>query len=126
MSAGADACGHLRRYDRVDRARAGRVWAEAYEAAAQKRSGPGVRVRVLYMISGLVLPVWQEVKRVLAAQPRPAERRLSVIRLETTGALVSTKNYCRYTWPWRSLLWCSNVKARHEHQDFCIQISQSF
>lgn len=86
MPAGADVCGHLRRYDRVDRARAGRVWADAYEAAAQKRSGPGVRVRVLYLISGLVLPVWQEVKRVLAAQPRPAERRLSVIRLETTGA----------------------------------------
>ncbi|BDA46474.1 Protein strawberry notch homolog 1 [Coccomyxa sp. Obi] len=73
------------KYERLDRLRAGRVWAEAYEAAAQKRSGPGVRVRMLYLISGLVLPVWQEVKRVLAAQPRPAERRLSVIRLETTG-----------------------------------------
>lgn len=76
----------MRRYDRVDRARAGRVWAEAYEASAQKRTGAGARVRVLYLVSGLVLPVWQEVKRVLAAQPRPAERRLSVIRLETTGA----------------------------------------
>ncbi len=86
MPAGAEACAHMRRYDRVDRARAGRVWAEAYEASAQKRTGAGARVRVLYLVSGLVLPVWQEVKRVLAAQPRPAERRLSVIRLETTGA----------------------------------------
>lgn len=89
-----DGCRHLHRrvrahacrYERVDRARAGRVWSEAFEAAAQKRSGAGVRVRVLYLVSGLVLPVWQEVKRVLAAQPRPADRRLSVIRLETSGA----------------------------------------
>ena len=33
-----------------------------------------------------MLPVWQEVKRVLAAQQRPVDRRLHVIRLETTGA----------------------------------------
>jgi hypothetical protein len=70
----------------VDRQRASRVWSDAFETAAQKRPGVGARVRTLYLISGLVLPVWQEVKRVLAAQPRPIDRRLHVIRLETTGA----------------------------------------
>lgn len=62
---------------------------EAYESAAEKRSGAGARIQTLYLISGLVLPVWQEVKRVLAAQSRPVDRRLHVIRLETTGGALS-------------------------------------
>jgi hypothetical protein len=70
----------------VARPRAERLWAEAFEAAALRRRGPGARVRSLLLVSGLVLPVWQEVKRVLAGQPRAADRRLHVIRLETTGA----------------------------------------
>ena len=74
------------RYKRLDRARAGKAWSEAYESAAQRRTGTGVRIQTLYLVSGLVLPVWQEVKRVLAAQQRPIDRRLHVIRLETTGA----------------------------------------
>lgn len=58
---------------------------------------------MLYLISGLVLPVWQEVKRVLAAQPRPAERRLSVIRLETTGVpLAISCMFCHHFSPLRS------------------------
>lgn len=76
------------RYKRLDRAQAGKAWAEAYESAAQKRTGPGARIQTLYLVSGLVLPVWQEVKRVLAAQQRPIDRRLHVIRLETTGCLL--------------------------------------
>jgi len=62
---------------------------EAYESAAERRSGTGARIQTLYLISGLVLPVWQEVKRVLAAQSRPVDRRLHVIRLETTGGALS-------------------------------------
>lgn len=94
---------HGCRYERVDRKRASRVWSDAFEAAAQKRSGLGVRVRTLFLVSGLVLPVWQEVKRVLAAQTRPIDRRLHVIRLETTGE--------------KLFAWCCSLVRNYKLQD---------
>ena len=62
----------------------------------------GARIQTLYLVSGLVLPVWQEVKRVLAAQQRPVDRRLHVIRLETTGVRASIAEapcLCYERWP---------------------------
>lgn len=85
----------------MGRGRAERAWTEAHEAAAARRGRAGARVQELHLVSGLVLPVWQEVKRVLAGQPRPTDRRLRVIRLETTGALrIRPRAPCRRHRPW--------------------------
>ncbi len=46
----------------------------------------GWRVRELVLIGGLVLPIWGMVERALVKQHRPADRRMHVLRLHTTGS----------------------------------------
>jgi len=43
-------------------------------------------VRELVLIGGLVLPIWGMVERALVKQHRPADRRMHVLRLHTTGS----------------------------------------
>ena len=59
------------------------MWQEAYSESG--KYGFGHRLRELHLLSGLVLPIWPELERILKQQSRVVERRLNVVRLETTG-----------------------------------------
>ncbi|KAL3149047.1 hypothetical protein ABBQ32_001892 [Trebouxia sp. C0010 RCD-2024] len=78
------------RYVKLAAAEAEVLWQHQYEAAAQK-SEKGVggkggwRVRELVLIGGLVLPIWGLVEQALVKQQRPIDRRMHVLRLQTTG-----------------------------------------
>ena len=66
------------------------LWQHQYQAAAQKSEKGlggkgGWRVRELVLIGGLVLPIWGLVEQALVKQQRPIDRRMHVLRLQTTG-----------------------------------------
>ena len=68
-------------------------WQHHFEAAAQKsekgsNAKTGWRVRELVLIGGLVLPIWGMVEQALVKQPRPTDRRMHVLRLQTTGGFL--------------------------------------
>jgi hypothetical protein len=75
---------------RVAAAEARQRWVEAYDAGgAAPGSGAfrlGARKRHMLILTGLVLPVWEVVEAALARQSRAADRRLRVLRIQTTGA----------------------------------------
>ena len=78
------------RYVKVDPSEAELQWQHQYAATKDKpEKGVGAkggwRVRELVLIGGLVLPIWGMVERALVKQHRPADRRMHVIRLQTTG-----------------------------------------
>lgn len=83
-------CAAVCRYVKLAPAEAEVLWQHQYEAAAQK-SEKGVggkggwRVRELVLIGGLVLPIWGLVEQALVKQQRPTDRRMHVLRLQTTG-----------------------------------------
>lgn len=83
----------LCRYIKLDLAEAEAQWQQQYEAAAHKSeqgSGGkgGWRFRELVLIGGLVLPIWGMVEQALVKQHRPTDRRMHVLRLQTTGVLL--------------------------------------
>ena len=59
------------------------MWRDTYSES--DKFGFGHRLRELHILSGLVLPIWPEVEKVLKQQSRVYERRLNVVRIETTG-----------------------------------------
>ena len=74
-----------RRYRPVNDLVARQLWEESHRES-NRRHGTGARLRELHLISGLVLPIWPEIEKCLQRQLKPSERRLNVIRLETSGA----------------------------------------
>lgn len=68
-------------------------WTHQYESTAEKKNDKGSstkagwRVRELVLIGGLVLPIWGMVEQALVKQHRPTDRRMHVLRLQTTGWL---------------------------------------
>ena len=81
------------RYVKLTPADAEEQWQHQFEAAAQKSekgsNAKGAwRVRELVLIGGLVLPIWGMVEQALVKQHRPTDRRMHVLRLQTTGGLV--------------------------------------
>ena len=85
----------LRRYAKLAPAEAEAQWKHQYESTAEKKndkgssSKAGWRVRELVLIGGLVLPIWGMVEQALVKQHRPTDRRMHVLRLQTTGWLAS-------------------------------------
>ena len=78
------------RYVKLTAAEAEAQWQHQFEAAAQKsekgsNAKGGWRVRELVLIGGLVLPIWGMVEQALVKQHRPTDRRMHVLRLQTTG-----------------------------------------
>ena len=73
------------RYKKVNDEMAYQMWHELYSES--NKFGFGHRLRELQILSGLVLPIWPEVEKVLKQQSRVYERRLNVVRIETTGML---------------------------------------
>ena len=83
-------CAVLCRYVKLAPAEAEALWQHQYQAAAQKSEKGlggkgGWRVRELVLIGGLVLPIWGLVEQALVKQQRPIDRRMHVLRLQTTG-----------------------------------------
>ena len=81
----------LCRYVKLAAADAEAQWQRQYEAAAEKSekgssAKAGWRVRELVLIGGLVLPIWGMVEQALVKQHRPTDRRMHVLRLQTTGS----------------------------------------
>lgn len=74
----------------MDAAAAQKQWEETYEGAGRRRgagaAGVGARLRRIVLLGGLVLPVWDAVQAALEQQTRASDRKLSVLRLQTTGA----------------------------------------
>ena len=65
------------------------MWERAYEeagAARRETAAGGGRRRRVHLLTGLVLPVWEAVQSALADLHRASDRRLRVLRLQTTGA----------------------------------------
>ncbi|KAK9819870.1 hypothetical protein WJX72_003467 [[Myrmecia] bisecta] len=78
----------LGRHVKLPEADARRLWALAYEQAGRRADGSakaGSRVRELLVIGGLVLPVWEVVEKALVKQQRVIDRKMQVMRLQTTG-----------------------------------------
>ncbi len=77
------------RYTRLSAAEAQPLWERAYEEAAaanrKETAAGGGRRRRVHMLTGLVLPVWEAVQSALADLHRASDRRLRVLRLQTTG-----------------------------------------
>lgn len=78
------------RYVRVHPSEAEVQWQHQYTASGGKPdrgvgARGGWRVRELVLIGGLVLPIWGMVEHALVKQHRPADRRMHVLRLQTTG-----------------------------------------
>ncbi len=71
------------------------MWDKAYEDAGKTQGrvganfGLNMRSRRIALLAGLVLPVWQVVEGALSLQARNADRRLKVLRLQTTGVLLN-------------------------------------
>lgn len=89
------------RYVRLALPDAQAQWQQQYEAASQrseKGSGGkgGWRVRELVLIGGLVLPIWGMVEQALVKQQRPTDRRMHVLRLQTTGWSSSSAGEANY------------------------------
>lgn len=79
------------RYVRVHPLEAEVQWQHQYASSGNTpERGAGARVgwqvRELVLIGGLVLPIWGMVERALVKQHRPADRRMHVLRLHTTGS----------------------------------------
>lgn len=72
------------RYVKLPLGQAAGLWTERHAAAGQV-SGPGSRCRTLFIIGGLVLPLWSVLERILNRQTRVADRKLAIIRLQLTG-----------------------------------------
>ena len=53
-----------------------------------------MRQRRIALLAGLVLPVWQVVEGALSLQARTVDRRLKVIRLQTTGVATPLLQDC--------------------------------
>lgn len=71
----------------MEAAAAQRLWEATYaDAGRQHSGGAGARLRRISLLGGLVLPVWDAVQVALDQQMRPSDRKLSVLRLQTTGA----------------------------------------
>lgn len=87
----------LCRYQNVASLVARQLWEEAH-LESERQQGVGSRLRELQLLSGLVLPIWPEVEMCLSQEVRASQRRLNVMRLETTGeALTAGKGFrgCR-------------------------------
>lgn len=82
-----------RRYVKLDVAEAEPLWQQQFNAAGERQDngfgGSGWRVREIVLVGGLVLPIWGMVERALVRQQRPADRRMTVLRLQTTGKACS-------------------------------------
>lgn len=86
------------RYQRVEPSEAEAQWQHQYSVSGDKPergvSARGSwRVRELVLIGGLVLPIWGMVERALVKQHRPADRRMHVLRLQTTGMPLHCANW---------------------------------
>ena len=106
--------GVLCRYVKLAAADAEAQWQHQYKAAAQKSekglSAKGAwRVRELVLIGGLVLPIWGLVEQALVKQHRPTDRRMHVLRLQTTGLLLSCWPLCL---PCQPVLCCTLYTMR--------------
>ena len=81
------------RYVKLDPADAEPLWQQQFDAAGERQHtgvggvGSSWRVREIVLVGGLVLPIWSMVERALVRQQRPADRRMTVLRLQTTGTL---------------------------------------
>lgn len=79
----------LCRYVQLSTSEARVQWELGYAEAPVLRKGgvsAGGRWRRVHLLTGLVLPVWEAVQDTLADLERAADRRLKVLRLQTTGA----------------------------------------
>jgi hypothetical protein len=72
------------RYTKLPLGQAEKLWKQLYNRAGATQ-GPGARHRTHFIIGGLVLPMWTILEQVLSNQAKPADRKLNVIRLQTTG-----------------------------------------
>lgn len=75
----------------IPEAEAKDLWDKSYDESGRTEGrvganfGLNMRQRRIALLAGLVLPVWQVVEGALSLQARTADRRLKVIRLQTTG-----------------------------------------
>ena len=65
MHAACDPCLHTRWtkgdwmwYKWLDRAQSGKAWVKAYESTAERQLGTGACIQTMYLVSGLLLPMW--------------------------------------------------------------------
>lgn len=78
----------LPRYVQLSMIEARAQWELSYAEAPVLRKGgvsAGGRWRRVHLLTGLVLPVWEAVQDTLADLERAGDRRLKVLRLQTTG-----------------------------------------
>ena len=64
------------------------LWERAFEeagAARKETAAGGGRRRRVHLLTGLVLPVWEAVQSALGDLHRASDRRLKVLRIQTTG-----------------------------------------
>ena len=78
------------RYEKLSESDAEDMWGAAYTAAGDTFDlgpsfRPGQRFREVLLIGGLVLPVWNVVRTALSRMEKAAERRMQVLRIQTTG-----------------------------------------
>ena len=78
------------RYEKLSESDAEDLWGTAYTAAGDTFDlgasfRPGQRFREVLLIGGLVLPVWNVVRTALSRMEKAAERRMQVLRIQTTG-----------------------------------------
>lgn len=78
------------RYEKLSESDAEDMWGTAYTAAGDTFDlgasfRPGQRFREVLLIGGLVLPVWNVVRTALSRMEKASERRMQVLRIQTTG-----------------------------------------
>lgn len=84
------------------------LWELSYAEEPVLRKGgvsAGGRWRRLHLLTGLVLPVWEAASSALVDLQRTADRRLKVLRLQTTGdapfptpQVPNVRFICWYMW----------------------------
>ncbi|CAI0555414.1 unnamed protein product [Linum tenue] len=83
-----------RKLSSLEKARSG--WEDEYEVSSRQcMHGPnckvgiyctvGKRVQEVYVLGGIILPVWGTIEKALSRQARQSHKRLRVVRLETTA-----------------------------------------
>ena len=95
-------CPLCHRYQRMPEEAAKQLWETAYQGAGREGpSGQGGRLRRISLLGGLVLPVWDVLQAALEQQKFARDRKLSVLRLQTSGAPF----LCTPVWVWLCLRW---------------------
>lgn len=113
------------RYAKVDELVARQLWEEAHRDS-NLFHGYGNRLKKLHFVSGLVLPIWPQIEQCLGSQIRHADRRLNVMRLETTGTNSKTTFtfiHCKY---WKDITCWADTIPSYWLNDWCLNPVSNF